>query len=103
MSEATSRELRPLSGPAWTVPTPYRTTENELAAYRDEGVMVTDMVTAALFAVATALGVRAASSVIATRTLAADPSPAAPQRRGGQVVRLLDAAVQVLQGEGVTP
>ncbi len=48
---------------------PLRTTEEELAAYRDEGVLVTDTVAAALFGVATALGVRAGGAVVATTTV----------------------------------
>ena len=103
VDEAARKGLCPTSGPAWTVPTPYRTTEEEVTAYRAEGVLVTDMVTAALFAVAAALGARAASGVIATTTLAPGPSPPARNRRGGQVVRLLEAAIEVLQAEAVTP
>ena len=101
VAEAGARGLHPRTGSAWTVPTPYRTTDQELSAYREEGVLVTDMVTAALFAVAAALGVRAASAVIATRTLGAEATGPAPSRREGQMVSLLDAAVSVLQGQEV--
>ncbi len=101
VAEAGARGLHPRTGSAWTVPTPYRTTDQELSAYRDEGLLVTDMVTAALFAVAAALGVRAASAVIATRTLDADATGPAPTRREGQMVSLLGAAVSVLQGQEV--
>lgn len=103
VAAAAARGLHPRTGSAWTVPTPYRTTAQELSAYRDEGVLITDMVTAALFAVAAALGARAASAVIATRTLGAPSTGPASGRRGGQVVSLLEAAVSVLQGEEVTP
>ena len=94
-------------GSGWTVPTPFRTTDDELTAYRNEGVLVTDMITASLFAVAAALGVRAASAVISTRAVDArrynQPAVEAggPQHRGGQVMKLLDAAVATLQANEV--
>lgn len=87
--------LRTRRGPSWTVPTPFRTTADELGAYRKEGVLVTEMVTAALFAVAEALDVRAASAVMATLRLAAPAPP--PERGGGEVLTLIEAAVSVLQ------
>jgi uridine phosphorylase len=93
--------LRPRRGSSWTVPTPFRTTADELKAYRTEGVLVTEMVTAALFAVAKALQVRAASAVVATRTLGVRAA-APPERHGGEVLRLLDAAVSVLQRQEAT-
>lgn len=68
-----------------------------LEAYRKEGVLVTEMVTAALFAVAAALHVRAASAVMATRTLGVAAPALPPERHGGQVLTLIDAAVSVLQ------
>lgn len=98
--EAAARGLHPRTGSAWTVPTPYRTTEEELSAYTDEGVVVTDMVTAALFAVGAALGARAASAVVATRTLGAPATGTWPRARG-QVVSLIEAAVSVLQRSDV--
>lgn len=93
--------LEPRVGLTWTVPTPYRTTAEELAAYRAEGVLVTELTTASLFAVALALGARAASAVVVTR----DPSqrgagaPAGPAQRAGKVFALLEAAISVLQSE----
>lgn len=100
-AEAEAAGLRPGSGSAWTVPTPYRTTAEELSAYRGEGVLVTEMVTAALFAVAEALGARAASAVVATRAVDARAGGSDPEldrkHRGGQVISLLEAAVSVLQ------
>lgn len=94
--------LRTRRGPSWTVPTPFRTTADELEAYRKEGVLVTEMVTAALFAVAEALDVRAASAVVATRTLGvAAPAPP-PERHGGEMLTLIDAAVSVLQRQEAT-
>ena len=105
LAGATAKGLHPMLGSAWTVPTPFRTTDEELTAYRNEGVLVTDMVTAALFAVAAALGVRAASAVIATRAVdarraTATPEASVPPRRG-RVTKLLEAAVAVLQSTEV--
>ena len=103
LAEAEASGLHPRLGSGWTVPTPFRTTAEELTAYRDEGVLVTDMVTAALFAVAAALGVRAASAVVATKAVDARGAAARhqpdPPRRGGRVIGLLDAAVRVLGAE----
>lgn len=96
-SAATATGLEPRIGSTWTVPTPYRTTAEELAAYRAEGVLVTELTTAALFAVASALGVRAASAVIVTRTLDVTPATARTERRPGRVASLLEAAVDALR------
>lgn len=105
LSGAMAKGLHPMLGSAWTLPTPFRTTDEELTAYRSEGVLVTDMVTAALFAVAAALGVRAASAVIATRAVDARRATATPEagvpQRGGQVTKLLETAVSVLQATEV--
>lgn len=94
VAEAAVRGLEPRIGSGWTVPTPYRTTEEELTAYRREGTLITDMVTAALFAVATALGARAASAGIASRTLGVSAGPAP---RPGRISALIDAAVATLE------
>lgn len=48
-------------GSTWTTDAPYRETAQEIVAYRDEGVLTVDMEAAALFTVASCLGVRAAS------------------------------------------
>ena len=105
LKEADTEGLKPRVGSAWTVPTPYRTTAEELAAYREEGVLVTDMSTAALFAVAAALGARAASAVVATRSLGSrKPARApAPERRTDQVLTLIGAAISALQGDAQVP
>ncbi len=94
---AKARGLDPRLGATWTVPTPYRTTAGELAAYRDEGILVTELTTAALFAVATALGVRAASAVTVTKTVGASPTGPPPDRRRGQLSTLLEAAVDAIR------
>lgn len=97
---ASVRQLEPRVGSSWTVPTPYRTTEEELIAYRAEGILVTELTTAALFVVAAALGVRAASAVVTTRTLG--PSRSDPPRPKS-IFALIDAAVAVLrQDSGVS-
>jgi len=100
-AEADARGLKPRTGSAWTVPTPYRTTADELSTYRAEGVLVTELSTAALFAVAGALGVKAASAVVATRNLAGRRSGGAPSppQRTGQVFTLMEAAVAALGSE----
>ncbi len=49
---ASEKKLNPVRGPTWTVPTPYRTTAAELEIFRTEGVLTTELSTAALFAVA---------------------------------------------------
>jgi uridine phosphorylase len=88
--------LAPVVGPAWTVPTPYRTTAKELVAYRGEGVLVSEMTAAALFAVSAAIGARSASAVVVSRSLedAGDPGG---DRHAGASLTLLDAAISVLQ------
>lgn len=51
----------PTVGPTWTTDAPYRETVEEIAAYRGEGVLTVDMEASAMFAVASCLGVKAAS------------------------------------------
>ncbi|MCA1572928.1 MAG: hypothetical protein LC798_22100 [Chloroflexi bacterium] len=103
---AEANGLRPRIGSAWTVPTPFRTTDEELTAYGAEGILVTELVSAALFAVGTALGARVASAVVATtavrRRRNAHGAPETADRPSGRMTALLDAAVAVLQSEGVT-
>ncbi len=95
--------LDPWCGPSWTVSTPYRTTAEELAAYRDEGVLVTDMVSAAVFAVASALGCRAASAVVTTTPVDARGHTQATltARPPGRLTALLECVVALLQAEAV--
>ncbi|MGH9189310.1 MAG: hypothetical protein ACRD0Q_04660 [Acidimicrobiales bacterium] len=95
---AKARGMEPRIGATWTVPTPYRTTAEEFDAYRDEGILVTELTTAALFAVATALGVRAASAVSVTETLGPPPTAPPPNRRRGQLITLLEEAVDAVRG-----
>jgi uridine phosphorylase len=56
-------------GPTWTTDAPYRETVEEIAHYRAEGVLTVDMEASALFVVAEALGVRAASVFCVSDTL----------------------------------
>jgi uridine phosphorylase len=91
------RGLDPRRGSTWTVPTPYRTTAEELVAYRDEGVLVTELTTAALFAVASALGARAAGAVTVTRILGDPTEGPPPGHRAGQTLTLLEAAVDAVR------
>lgn len=97
---AAAAGLAPVIGSSWTVPTPYRTTAAELAGYRAEGVLVTELVTAALFAAAGALGARAAAAVVVSRRRLAPGDSAPSPRRGPGVLALLDAAVETLQAVG---
>lgn len=48
-------------GPTWTTDAPYRETAEEIVSYRREGILTVDMEASALFAVASYLGVKAAS------------------------------------------
>lgn len=107
MATAEAHSLYPRCGAAWTVPTPFRTTQEELRAYRAEGVLVTDMVTAAVFAVAAAVSCRAASAVVATTPVDArrpgGPPDLQTARPPGRIARLLETAIEVLGGERVAP
>lgn len=58
---------------------------------------MTELVTAALFAAATALGARAASAVTVTRALGDPPTAPPSERKNGQIFTLLDAAVDTLR------
>jgi uridine phosphorylase len=56
-------------GPTWTTDAPYRETTEEIGRYRSEGILTVDMEAAALFTVAEALGLRAASVFCISDTL----------------------------------
>lgn len=58
---------------------------------------MTELTTAALFAVATVLGVRAASAVTVTKRLGQPPNGPPPNRRKGQIIELLEAAVDAIR------
>jgi uridine phosphorylase len=96
---ATDRKLNPVRGPTWTVPTPYRTTTTELEMFRAEGVLTTELSTAALLAVATSLGASAASAVIVTRNLGTPYVPRRPDSPSDATLRLLEAAIDTIQAE----
>ncbi len=57
-------------GAAWTTDAPYRETQAEIKQYRSENVQIVEMETAALYALAKARNVGAASIVIAADSLA---------------------------------
>ncbi len=97
--EATVRGLSPVLGATWTVPTPYRTTDEEIKAYRTEGVVATELSTAALFAVAAALGARAASILILSRVLGTAPS--APPPQDGKIFVALEAAIGAIRSQAI--
>ncbi len=99
---ARRRSLNCVRGPTWTVPTPFRTTEDELREVREQGVMTTELSVAALFAVATALGARAAAAVIVTRQLGTEglrEQPNAAVRRA--TLELLEAAIESMWTTGL--
>ncbi|MCA1702536.1 MAG: hypothetical protein LC808_04415 [Actinobacteria bacterium] len=95
---AAARGFAPIRGATWTVPTPYRTTEEEIEAYRAEGVLATEMSTAALFAVASALGARAVSILMISRVLG-PPGPPPRRDHDGRFFIALDAAVAAIRSE----
>ncbi|MCA1704917.1 MAG: hypothetical protein LC808_17290 [Actinobacteria bacterium] len=98
VAEAAARGLTPIAGATWTIPTPYRTTEHEIQTYRAEGVLATEMSTAALFAVASALGARAASILMISRVLGVLGPP--PRRdHDGRFFVALDAAIAAIRAE----
>lgn len=98
VAEAAARGLTPITGATWTIPTPYRTTEEEIQTYRAEGVLATEMSTAALFAVASALGARAASILMISRVLGALGPPPRPGH-DGRFFAALDAAIAAIRAE----
>jgi uridine phosphorylase len=49
-------------GPSWTTDAPYRETAEEIACYRDEGILTVEMEAAALFTVARLSGLAAAAA-----------------------------------------
>lgn len=58
-----ARGASPVRGRSWTIDAPYRETVGAIARHRDAGVLVVEMEAAAIFAVATVRGVRAALAV----------------------------------------
>ena len=55
-----------LTGRTWTTAVPFRMTADEIEEYAADDVLTTEMEAAALFAVASVLGARAASAVVVT-------------------------------------
>jgi uridine phosphorylase len=58
------------AGTSWSTDAPYRETREEVAAYQSQGVLAVDMEVAALYAVAQARGVAAASVLVVGDSLA---------------------------------
>lgn len=69
-SRLSERNIKFMSGAAWTTDAPYRETQAEIKQYRSENVQVVEMETAGLYALAKARNVGAASIVIAADSLA---------------------------------
>jgi uridine phosphorylase len=97
LTAAEQRGLRTVTGSTWTVPTPYRTTADELTTFRAEGVLTTELSTAALFAVASCLGVSAASALIVTRHLGRAEVARGASEPTDQTLQLLGAAIDTIQ------
>jgi uridine phosphorylase len=94
----------PQTGLAWTIDAPYRETVAEARSYQAEGVVCVEMEAAALFTVGRYRGVDvAAAFVISDHLLAEDRWTHAfgtPTLRQASI-RLLDAALQALGGQGL--
>lgn len=90
-------------GPVWTIDAIYRETREEVAGYRDEGVLAVEMEAAALFAVAEAKGLAAAGAFVMSDILGDEwePRMVDPAVRDG-LGRLLPAALAAL-GRGTEP
>jgi uridine phosphorylase len=91
------------AGTSWTIDTPYRETVAEARHYQGEGVLCVEMEAAALFAVAEARGLRVASAVTISDSLADlvwNPRFHEPQVEAG-LVALYGAALRALmEGPG---
>lgn len=67
-----SRDMEFVEGPTWTIDAPYRETPEEVRKYRKEGIKTVEMEASAIFAVAEAKGVKAASFFVVSDHLAED-------------------------------
>ncbi len=81
----------------WTVPVPYRTTADEVAAYIAEGVSVVEMEIASLFAVAQARGAEAAAAVVISDVARVDGVEVEWRDANAPLVELLDAAIAAIR------
>ena len=88
------------AGTSWSTDAPYRETREEVAAYQAQGVLAVDMEVAALYAVAQARGVAAASVLVVGDSLAGGQWR--PPHRLDEMQRALDwaycVAVEVADG-----
>ncbi|NOX28453.1 MAG: nucleoside phosphorylase [Actinobacteria bacterium] len=73
-------DVRTVEGVTWTLPTPYRSTADEVAHFASEGVGIVETEIASLFAVAEALGVKAAAVSVVARSLVDDKAPVVPKQ-----------------------
>jgi nucleoside phosphorylase len=88
-----------LAGASWTIETPYRETVAEARHYQADGVLCVEMEAAALFAVATARGLRVASGFVISDSLAElawDPQFHGPAVQAG-LITLYQAALTALR------
>ena len=96
----------PPVGLSWTIDAPYRETVAEARSYQAEGVECVEMEAAALFAVGRYRGVEVASAFVVSDHLLAEDrwthAMGSQAVRDGSV-RLLDAALRTLGGDGLLP
>jgi len=81
-------------GSTWTVPTPYRSTAEEVEQLAADGVATVECEVASLLAVAEALGVRAGACLSVTSSLVGHPSE--PSLRPVEPTAVLEAALSAL-------
>jgi uridine phosphorylase len=96
----------PKTGLTWTIDAPYRETAAEARSYQAEGILCVEMEAAALFTVGRYRGVDvAAAFVVSDHLLAGDRWTHAfgTQTLRDGSIRLLDAAIQTLGGNGLPP
>jgi uridine phosphorylase len=94
----TKAELPFITGPSWTIDTPYRETVEEARHYQAEGVQTVEMKAAAIFAVAQVRNVEVAAAFVISDSLAElvwDPQFASAEMKR-QLARLYVAAVDAL-------
>jgi nucleoside phosphorylase len=87
------------AGRAWTLPLRYRATQVEIDEYVREGVAVVDTETAAVFAVASALGVECGACLVGTGDLRRTSADVDWEAVGQSLVGLLDSVPAALVSE----
>ena len=94
----TQAQLNLTSGRVWSTDAPFRETQSQIEAARDQDAVAVDMETAALYASAGALGVEAAAVLVIADELSAGWSPPADMRAvEATLQRVARAALRCLQ------